>query len=81
MVALKAMLDATWAKLAPGKAVPKLVGPDNGSGDMSSDHLEGILNAAGGSQTMVAATYHKYVHIPVENGFSSSLLLPRRCSR
>jgi hypothetical protein len=58
MTAMKALLEAAWSQWAPGKPVPKLVGPDNGADDMSASHLDGILNA-GGAEAMVAATYHE----------------------
>eukprot|EP01047_Picozoa_sp_COSAG01_P017186 COSAG01_NODE_903_length_12848_cov_7.966899_15_plen_96_part_00 len=59
MTAMKALLEAAWSQWAPGKPVPKLVGPDNGADDMSASHLDGILSAAGGAEAMVAATYHE----------------------
>jgi heparanase 1 len=59
MLAMKSILAAAWAELAPGQPVPKLVGPDNGGDDMSAAHLEAILSA-GGAEAMHAATYHDY---------------------
>eukprot|EP01052_Picozoa_sp_SAG31_P019099 SAG31_NODE_1381_length_8580_cov_5.632590_1_plen_676_part_00 len=59
MLALKAMLGEAWQQRAPGRPVPKLMGPDNGADDMSTAHLDGILSA-GGAEAMIAATYHDY---------------------
>jgi hypothetical protein len=58
MLAMKAMLEVAWGRGAPGRPVPKLIGPDNGGDDMSAAHLDGILSA-GGAEAMVAATYHE----------------------
>ena len=40
--------------------MPTLLGPDNGVGDMSPAHLDGIL-AAGGADAMTAVTVHESV--------------------
>lgn len=51
------MIADTWQRYAPDAVQPVLVGPDNG-GDMSAEHLEGILNVS--APAMYAATYHAY---------------------
>ena len=60
MLVLKKMLHGAWSKFAAGQPVPTLLGPDNGAGDMSPAHLDGIL-AAGGADAMTAVTFHESV--------------------
>jgi len=72
MLAMKAMLRESWARLAPGHVVPKLAGPDNGWDGMSASYLDGMLSA-GGADAMIAATYHDY---PGSNRACSDFSIP-----
>ena len=82
MLLMKALLASAWQELAPGHAVPKLMGPDNGWEDMSAAHLETIL-AAGGAEAMVAATYHDYQDTCVDeyaaNATAAGLVMNASC--